>query len=362
MKKLVFAVTNDLSYDQRMIRICSSLSRAGYAVSLVGRKTRNSIPLISQPFEQRRLNGWFPSGKLHYIEFNFRLFCYLLFKKIDLVCAIDLDTILPCYFISKLKRITRVYDAHELFCEMKEVVSRPSIYRFWKKIEQFAVPKFKNGYTVNELIAEEFSKMYPVHYGVIRNVPSLSQLNIPEKKTRYILYQGAVNQGRSFETLIPAMKNVSASLVICGDGNFMQDAKELVRAHQLENKVVLKGRIPPAELIEITINAWAGVTLFENNGLSNYYSLGNRFFDYLHAGLPQLCVDYPAYRNINDRFKVAVLTQDLAPDIISSGLNKLLSDQKLYYELQVNCLKAREVFNWQEEEKKLIEFYDRLMN
>jgi hypothetical protein len=58
---------------------------------------------------------------------------YLLFKKADAVCAIDLDTILPFYFISKLKRIPRVYDAHELFCEMKEVVTRPLVYKVWKR-------------------------------------------------------------------------------------------------------------------------------------------------------------------------------------------------------------------------------------
>src|SRR2546421_237047 len=362
MKQLVFAVTNDLSYDQRMIRICSSLSKVGYSVLLVGRRTKNSIPLISQPFKQKRLNGWFSGGKLHYVEYNFRLFRYLLFKKTDLICAIDLDTILPCYFISKLKRITRVYDAHELFCEMKEVISRPSIYRFWKKIEQFAVPKFKNGYTVNELIAEEFGKMYAVKYEVIRNVPCLYPLKLAQKKDKYILYQGAVNEGRSFETLIPAMKNVSIPLVICGDGNFMQKAKELVKTHQLETRVIFKGRIPPAELKQITLNAWAGLTLFENKGKNNYYSLGNRFFDYLHAGLPQLCVAYPAYRSINEQFRVAVLTNDLAPSAISTELNRLLTDQKLYDELQLNCLKAREVYNWQQEERKLLEFYDRLMN
>src|ERR1700733_8099172 len=188
-KRLVFTVTNDLNYDQRMIRICGSLAAAGYRVTLVGRKMRDSPPLRNQSFAQKRLHCFFKRGKSFYAEYSIRLFFYLFFKRMDGICAIDLDTILPCYFISRLKHITRIYDAHELFTEMKEVVSRPQIYRFWKRIEKYTVPKFRNGYTVNQPIADEFNKMYHVDYAVIRNLPLLKPLSIPSKKEKYILYQ-----------------------------------------------------------------------------------------------------------------------------------------------------------------------------
>ncbi len=357
MKQLVCTVTNDISYDQRMIRICTSLSQAGYGVTLVGRKMRDSVPLQEQPFRQKRLSCFFTKGKGFYIEYNIRLFFYLIISKIDIICAIDLDTILPCYGVSALKRIPRVYDAHELFCEMKEVVTRPGVYRFWKRIERFALPRFQSGYTVNQPIADAFKEMYGVDYAVVRNVPVLQPLTIPVKKEKYILYQGAVNEGRSFETLIPAMKQVAVQLIICGDGNFMDQARTLVAAHGLEERVIFKGRILPHELRDYTVNAWIGVTLFENKGLSNYYSLANRFFDYLQAGIPQLGVDYPVYREINNQHPIAVLINDLSPDSIAGQLNRLLNDELLYKELQQNCVAARTIFNWQQEEKKLIAFY-----
>ena len=361
MKRLVFAVTNDLSYDQRMIRICTSLSAAGYAVTLIGRRWHKTPYPPAQRFRQKRLFCFFKKGKLSYLEYNLRLFFCLLFINADAFCAIDLDTILPFYAISVLKRKPRIYDAHELFCEMKEVVTRPAVYRVWKAVERITVPKFKFGYTVNEPIALEFCRMYDVQYEVIRNVPVLHPLTIPAKPERYILYQGAVNEGRSFETLIPAMQYVNARLIICGDGNFMQQARQLVQEHHLEEKVIFKGRILPAELKQYTSMAWAGVTLFENNGLSNYYSLGNRFFDYLHAGLPQLCVNYPVYQEINNQYAVAVLIDDLSPETIAKGLNELLNNEKLYTFLQQNCLQARQVFNWQQEEKKLLGFYKNIL-
>ncbi|MEO6232359.1 MAG: glycosyltransferase [Ferruginibacter sp.] len=357
---LYFTVTTDLTYDQRMIRICTSLSNAGYNVVLVGRKLKSSLPISKQSFQQKRITCLFEKGKIFYAEYNFRLFFFLLFRKMNCICAIDLDTILPCYFISNIKKIQRVYDAHELFCEMKEIVTRPSIYRMWKRIEHFAVPKFKHGYTVNQPIADEFNNMYGVNYQVIRNIALLRPLVKIDKIEKFILYQGAVNEGRSFETLIPAMKEVTAKLIICGDGNFMEQAKQLVIENDVAEKVIFKGKIAPDELRTLTRQAYIGITLFEDKGLSNYYSLANRFFDYIHAGIPQLCVDYPVYRQINEALPVALLIKDLAPKNIAIQLNNLLKNEVLYNELQQNCLQARNNYNWQKEEKLLISSYNNL--
>jgi glycosyltransferase involved in cell wall biosynthesis len=362
MKNLVFTVINDLNYDQRMIRICRSLQAAGYKVTLVGRHFAGGQALRAQSFQQRRLKCVFRKGIISYAEFNLRLFFWLLFRKMDCVCAIDLDTILPCYIVSRLRNVKRVYDAHELFCEMQEIVERPRIYKTWKWIEKKTVPHFPFGYTVNGPIAQEFYKMYGVQYDVIMNATVLETLTIPEKKEKYILYQGAVNKGRCFETLIPAMRFVDARLLICGDGNFMQEAKELALRHEVSDKIVFLGMIAPDELKQITLKAWVGVTLFEQLGRSNYISLANRFFDYLHAGVPQICVDYPVYNDLNNEQPFAVLIKDTDTKTIGAALNKLLHDDGLYTTLQHNCLLARQKLNWQYEEKKLISFYRRLMN
>lgn len=358
--KIYFTVTTDLTYDQRMIRICTSLSNAGHDVVLVGRSLPSSVALKKMPFRQKRLSCFFEKGKGFYAEYNIRLFFYLLFKKMDCICAIDLDSILPCYFYSKLKKVKRVYDAHELFCEMKEIVERPSIYKIWKKIEQYTVPKFIHGYTVNQPIADEFFRMYKVNYTVIRNIALLKQLVITPKTDKFILYQGAVNEGRSFETLIPAMKQVHGKLIICGDGNFLEQTKKLVAENNLQEKVIFKGKVAPDELRTITQQAYIGITLFDDKGLSNYYSLANRFFDYLHAGIPQLCVDYPVYREMNRENPFALLVNDISSDNLAAQLNNLLENEVLYKDLQQNCIKAREIFNWQSEEKKLIAFYEHL--
>ncbi len=342
-----------------MQRIAGSLSAQGYSVLLVGRKKATSTILRTQPFQQKRLFCFFEKGFLFYAEYNLRLFLFLLFTKADILCAIDLDTILPCYCSSILKKQKRVYDAHEIFTEQAEIIHRPRVQKIWSWIESFMVPKFALGYTVNQFIADYFQEKYGVSYTVIRNLPRPYPLD-NHASEGYILYQGAVNHGRCFETLIPAMQSVNAPLWICGEGSFLEQTKQLIRQYKLEDKVLLKGMVAPDQLIHITQKAAIGLTLFSLQGLNQYQSLGNRFFDYMMAGIPQLCVNYPEYQKINATHGFAHMIDEPDSISIAQELNKMLSDRVLYQELQQNALKARSVLNWEHEEQKLRAFYNQL--
>lgn len=344
-----------------MIKICSSLANAGYDVTLVGRLRKKSIPILPNNYRQKRLFCFFDKGKLFYAEYNLRLFFYLLFVKCDAICAIDLDTIMPVYYSTLIKSKKRIYDAHELFCEMKEIVTRPSIYKLWKKIERKYVPKFQLGYTVNEPIALEFKKMYGCDYEVVRNIAEKKNVAASNKKEKYILYQGAINEGRCFESLIPAMLQVNATLLLCGDGNFMEETKALVAKYNLQEKIIFKNMVSPAALRPITEAAYIGLTFIENNGLSNYYSLANRFFDYMYGYTPQVCVNFPVYSQLNEVHKVAVLINNTDEQTIADAINKLLTNQELWDELHENCKLASLEWNWEKEEKRLINYYNNIV-
>lgn len=358
--RIVFTVTNDLNYDQRMIRICNSLSRAGNEVKLVGVQFKKSPPLQNKKYSQKRIRMISKKGFGFYFEYNVKLFFFLLIQKADVFCCIDLDTMLPVYFVSALKRKQKVYDAHEYFSQQKEIITRPKIYRFWHYIEKRFVPKFKKGYTVSEGIAIALKKNYKVNYKVIRNLPLLNALPVNTSGSKTILYRGNVNEGRAFEFLIPAMKLVHAELIICGDGNFLEQAKSIVDKNDLGNKINFRGKLLPAELDEITSEAFIGINLVEPLGENQVLSLANKFFDYMQNGIPQLTMNSQEYKKINDEFEVAILLDDLSTKSISDGLNLLMEDKELYSRLKNNCLKARQIYNWQNEEKKLIYFYNHL--
>lgn len=340
-----------------MQRICNSLAKDDFEVLLVGRSLKDSLPLKKTNFHQKRLKCFFNKGLVFYVEYNFRLFFFLLFQKVDLICAIDLDTILPCYFVSVFRNKKRVYDAHELFTEQKEIITRPFIHSIWLMIEKFAVPKFRYGYTVNQFIQNEFKKKYSVDYEVIRNLPVTTQLNNSSSSKNFIIYQGAVNEGRCFETLIPAMKKMERKLIICGRGNFFEQTKKLVEENNVADKVELRGYVSPDELSQLTPQAKLGLTLFESTGLNQYQSLSNRFFDYVMAGVPQICVDFPEYKKINDEFGIALMVENTESDTLAAAMNNLLNDAVVYERLKQNCLQAREILNWENEETKLKTFW-----
>ena len=357
MKRLLFTETNDLNYDRRMIRICNSLQNEGYQVKLIGRKQANSIAIISQPFRQKRIRCFFEKGKAFYIEYNIRLFCYLMFQRFDAICAIDLDTILPVLFATKLRLKKSLYDAHEYFTEVPELIGRPFTKAIWGKIAKFSIPRITFCYTVGDSLATIFKDKYKKDFEVVHNFPLLIPDRKIKKHERMILYQGAVNVGRGLEQLIEAIKDIDVQLVIAGYGDIQHKIKKMVEAKGYHYKVILSGYLTPGQLEELTPKAFLGYNLLDAESLSYYYSLSNKFFDYIHAGVPSLSNPFPEYFLINEQFKVSHLI-DLNTDEIKKAILFLLENQDYYQELKCNCLKARETFNWQTEQQKIVRIYN----
>ena len=166
-----------------MLRISESLAKADYDVWLVGRQMPDSQPFDNQHIKSHRFSLFFNKGKMFYVEYNVRLFFWLLTQRFDIIGGVDLDSVLPCYFSAKIKNILRglfsseknkikvVYDAHELFSETPEVVRRPSVRRIWLAVERFIVPKVDAAYTVSQSVADEFERRYGRRFDLIRNLP-----------------------------------------------------------------------------------------------------------------------------------------------------------------------------------------------
>jgi hypothetical protein len=78
------------------------------------------------------------------------------------------------------------------------------------------------------------------------------------------------------------------------------------------------------------------------------------------AGIPQVCVNYPEYKAINNEYHIALMIDDTNEQTIADALNRLLNDNILHEQLKQNCVIAREQLNWQMEEKKLIAFFGQI--
>lgn len=352
--RIIATVINDVIYDQRMIRICTSLS-SQYDVELWGRK-KSDTQIIARPFHQKRFSFLINKGAMFYLVYNLKMFFHLLFAKFDIIHAVDLDTLPAGFLASRLRGKKLVYDSHEYFTEVPELINRPAKRNIWLKIEKAIVPRVKNAITVGQMIANEYTAKYNVAFSVVRNCPELKVMPAIQKQEKYLVYQGALNKGRGIEATIAAMQYLPMKLKIAGSGDLDAELKDLAIQLGVADKVEFLGLLKPEELPAITANAFAGINVSENLGLSYYYSLNNKFFDHIHAGIPSITNSFPEYQLLNKECECSVFATAKSEDIVKA-VNLLLDDEHLYTRLRKNCELAREELNWKNEEKALLKVY-----
>jgi glycosyltransferase involved in cell wall biosynthesis len=360
---ITLCATSDLVTDQRMRRICQALHDAGFEVELIGCTLPDSLPLDPTPYKQTRLSCYFHKGKFFYLEFAIRLFIRLLYQKTNIINAVDLDTILPVLAVARLRGRACTYDAHEYFTEVPEVVHRPATKYIWERVAAFCIPRMNACYTVGGALANIFSERYGVPFATLRNMATFknkakNSLSANEKSPRIILYQGVLNVGRGLEASIAAMQHINnAELWIAGDGDIRSQLEQQVAEMNLEYKVKFLGKLRPEALQKLTEKAYIGLNLLENRGLSYYYSLANKTFDYIQAGVPAIHTQFPEYQILNDTYHIGLLLPDLQPELLAAAINQLLNDDILYQTLQQNCYAAAQILHWEKEKETLLEIY-----
>jgi len=355
-KHIICTVTNDLVYDQRMIKICTAFVEFGHQVTLVGREKKTSKPLVDRPFQQVRLKVSAEKGKFFYYQFHQALKQWLLSQKMDILYAVDLDTLVACAQIKQRKKdLNLVYDAHEYFTEVPELLGRPMVKKIWGFLANYGISKADTCITVSETLGEVLAQKYGRKFHIVRNVPTLKPLpTLSPKAPKIILYQGVLNKGRGLEATILAMHKISdAQLWLVGMGDIENDLKTLVQQENLTKKVIFKGHFRPHELSELTQQAWLGINLLEGESLNYFYSLANKFFDYMMAGIPSLNMNFPEYHRILSEYPMGLLLTELSPDEIARQINELMEQPDFYRQMVDEAKKARTVFNWELEKRKL---------
>lgn len=365
-KRIVISVTNDLVTDQRVNRIATTLHRNGYEVLLVGRKLRKSYD-IDRLYKTKRFKLLFRKKAFFYAEYNLRLFFFLLFVKADIFLSNDTDTLPANYLAAKLRGKELVFDAHEMFPEVPEVVGRPHVKKIWTKIEDIFFPKLKACYTVCQSIADMYNRKYGINMQVIRNISAYKPIDGIQKKIhatgRVLLYQGAVNVGRGIEWMIDAMPYLdNAIFYVAGDGDILESLLTYVSKRELNDRVVFLGRIPFEELNAYTISADLGVSLLENKGLNYYYSLPNRIFDFMHAKVPVIATDFPEIRNVLTEAGTGILIDNYDPQYLAQRVEEALQEWSRKPNREDIFNKACKTFNWEQEEKKLLHIFEQLNN
>lgn len=363
-KRIIVSVTNDLVTDNRVHKVCTSLCNMGFQVLLIGRKLSSS-PEIKRNYSTKRFRLWFNKRAFFYAEYNIRLFVYLLFVKADIFLANDLDTLSANFLAAKIRSKDLVYDSHEYFTEVPELIKRPNVKKIWEWLERKIVPNIKFTYTVCQSIANIYKEKYGVDFKVVRNIPRSSDIRFKKRKkpTKTILYQGALNINRGLQQAILAMHFIkNAKLQLIGDGDICEELKALVQAEKLSNKVEFIGRIPINELANYTRNADLGLSIEEDMGLNYRFALPNKLFDYIHAEVPVVVSNLPEMKELVEQYKIGEIADSLEPQKLATLINSALNDTEKHQIWEKNLKIARKELTWENEEIVLQSIFSNFLN
>lgn len=360
--KIIVSVSNDLCIDQRVHRICNTLSDAGYDILLIGRKLKNSPNIPERQYRIKRLKLLFNKGVLFYFCLNCRLFLTLLFSKADIFLSNDLDTLFANTLAARLRRKKLVYDSHELFTEVPELADKKLKKNLWLIIEKICIRKAHRSYTVCEPIADYYNKLYNIKMEVIRNLPTKKQItNDFNNRENILVYQGAINKDRRVEMIIKAVSGIdNCKLYIAGKGNLEESLKKMTKELKLQDKVKFTGVLDFESLHQLTQTAKIGFSIEQGSSLNYKYGLPNKLFDYIQAGVPVICSELQEIKKIIDKYSTGISTVISDSDKLRELIVSLLNDKEKLEYYHNNCIKAAEILNWENEKDRLLTIFESL--
>lgn len=337
---------------------------------LIGRTTSVSVPLDEREYAMHRMRLPFEKGPLFYASYNIGLFFNLLFRSADLLFSNDLDTLLPNYFVSRLKRTPLIYDSHEFFTEVPELVHRPKVQRVWKRIERSVLPKLKNMLTVNASIAGLYKNLYGIEMKVLRNVPKAlspdqpkstrEALGLPTDKKVIILQGSGINIHRGAEEAVESMQYIQdAVLLILGSGDVIPELKRRVQELNLSDRVIFKDRMPYDKMMAHTLLSDLGLSLDKDTNVNYRFSLPNKLFDYIQAGISVLGSDLVEVKRIIQDYGVGEVVRSFEPKELAQQIQEMLHSEKVS-EWRANAVKASSELTWEKESEVLGKMIDSL--
>ena len=287
-------------------------------------------------------------------------------QRADVYHAHDLDTLLAGYLAKRKTGKHLVYDFHELYTEQQHKIWKTVFWRaYYSLLERLLIKQTQLKMTVCDSLAEWVGQRYGAR-GIITvmNVPQAcdSQRIQPKQcREKIIIYQGHYFRDRGLEQLIESARYLhEGKIVLRGDGYLEEHLRNLVLEKGVQDKVVFASPVPMTELVRTAGEADIGVAPFIPVCLNTRLCLPNKLFEYMMAGLAILGSDLPELRRIIVGHNLGGLFNPEDSKDIARAINELIDDEARLQKMKHNSYQAaRDLYNWEREEKKLLGAYDR---
>jgi len=151
-------------------------------------------------------------------------------------------------------------------------------------------------------------------------------------------------------------------LVIVGGGDVMIKLERIIEQNYLASKVTLIPKVPFSVLGHFTRKAHLGISIDKGSVLNHRYSLPNKLFEYLHAGIPVLASRLTEQEKIIKQYDVGTFIENHQPEHIAERIRAVFSDPETMERWKRNCCRVKEELNWENESKKLIDIFKQVEN
>ena len=389
MKKVCMIVGNPFVNDSRVLKEAQSLTKAGYQVTVYATR-KNDLPAVEKKdgFVVKRIANSFSPFKPkiweYFTEFS-PAYKSLIREKADVYHAHDLDTLPIAYLSAKRNKSKTVYDSHEIFLGTNTAYERPFIayligqlkIPLWAFLERWLVPRvdcvivvspamnnyFKEKYSPKSIIT--LMNVLPKQNVAVRNERMFHKIFRLKPATKVILYQGGLGWRRGMKQLVESVQFYLENwvLVIMGSGSILGSLKDLSSKLGISKKVRFLDPVPIEDLPKYTGSADLGIIPTLNVSLNNYYSAPNKLFEYLGSGIAIACSDLPFMRKVVLENNIGLVFNPQDPKDIADKVKKILSDEGLLEKMKVKAFKLGQTrYNWEFEEKKLVNLYKNLLS
>ena len=360
---------SDLHFDFRIFREATTLNAAGHRISIVA-AAFNKTPLRGWEDFEIHLIPVDPSNslKFSYPDFWRRANQLLTTLGADAYHAHDLDTLWPTARAARHFDAPLIYDSHEFWTEQSSLVHRPGVRAFWACMERILIRKVDHTITVSPSIAHSLQERYNLEFvTVLRNFPPYrppekcnrirSELNLPPESP-IVLYQGGFLTENGLREQIDAAAGLTGvTFVLIGGGPCEAALKKQVIQAGLQDKVYFIPRVPFQELHSYTCSADLGLCVIKNTGKSFFYSIPNKLFEYLMAGLPVLVSNFPEMQAIVRKAGAGDVVDPMDVAAIRRSICVMLADESKLREYSKAAMQAARRYNWEQEAGKLIQLY-----
>lgn len=375
MKKILFITIDPIEYRRRVLNQIAAAKQAGFAVQAISAaEYGKQYEKETEPCPIRRIYLPLDSGPLKFILFNIKLFFKICFRHYAVIHARGLWTLPGIYKYILCHRSRLIYDAHEYFAGHEIFHTRPVRKFIWLLVQRMTMPYVDTLITVSEPLAEAYRRDYPKlkNIQVIRSLPSLADfsqeaktITKPAKALFTFHFHGYFHKGRALEQIILAFEELSdpgTRLMFIGKGPLEGRLKQMVKERNLERQIVFHDFIPNEQLIDFIRRADVGLALIQADSVNRKYSLPNKFFEYLMAGLPVLASNIPTLEAYIQQYRVGLTADPDDPRAIAAAMRKMLVAKEELESWRRNCIAAAHELNWEKEAQKMRNIYQHILD